>query len=79
MIPSVSVTSVGGTTQIKEVAADFSGGGFSNYVREWLEKQKFCFFTNFVPQFPRPSYQNRAVGAFLKQLPENTYAGLFNR
>jgi hypothetical protein len=28
-----SVTVVGGTAYIPEVAADFSGGGFSNYVR----------------------------------------------
>ena len=28
-----SVTAVGATTQIPEIAANFSGGGFSNYVR----------------------------------------------
>ena len=28
-----SVTTVGATTQIPEIAANFSGGGFSNYVR----------------------------------------------
>lgn len=28
-----SVTTVGATDQIIEIAADFSGGGFSNYVR----------------------------------------------
>jgi len=27
------VTAVGGTTQVPEVAADFSGGGFSDVVR----------------------------------------------
>jgi len=27
------VTAVGGTTQVPEVAAEFSGGGFSNIVR----------------------------------------------
>jgi hypothetical protein len=28
-----SVTAVGGTTSVPEVAAEFSGGGFSNVVR----------------------------------------------
>ena len=31
-----SVTAVGGTTGIPEVAADFSGGGFSNYVSSFV-------------------------------------------
>ncbi|KAJ3711369.1 tripeptidyl peptidase A [Lentinula raphanica] len=54
------VTAIGGTTHVPEVAANFSGGGFSNY-------------------FPRPSYQNAAVSAFLDNLPKGTFAGLFNR
>ncbi|KAF7302072.1 Peptidase S53 domain-containing protein [Mycena indigotica] len=54
------VTSVGGTTDIPEVAASFSGGGFSDY-------------------FTRPRYQDEAVKGYLKQLPERTYEGLFNR
>ncbi|KAG6861867.1 hypothetical protein C0995_011164 [Termitomyces sp. Mi166 len=56
-----SVTSVGGTVGVPEVAVNrfFSGGGFSDY-------------------FERPSYQDNAVKAFLKTLPEGTYEGLFN-
>ncbi|KAG5639936.1 hypothetical protein DXG03_002312, partial [Asterophora parasitica] len=54
------VTAVGGTTNVPEVAASLSGGGFSNY-------------------FPRPWYQEAAVGKWLKNFPEHTYKGLFNR
>jgi len=32
-------------------------------------------FSNY---FPRPSYQDAAVGSFLSKLPKGTYAGLFN-
>lgn len=31
-----SVTTVGGTENIPEIAASFSAGGFSNYVRPFL-------------------------------------------
>ncbi|KAG6910772.1 hypothetical protein DXG01_007659 [Tephrocybe rancida] len=56
-----SVTSVGGTVGVPEVAVTrfYSGGGFSDY-------------------FERPSYQDKAVKAFLKKLPEGTYEGLYN-
>ncbi|PPQ92359.1 hypothetical protein CVT25_008709 [Psilocybe cyanescens] len=58
-----SVTTVGGTTHIPEVAVArgtfFSGGGFSEY-------------------FPRPLYQEKAVKAYLNALPKGTYKGLFN-
>jgi len=53
------ITSVGGTTNVPEVAVSFSGGGFSHY-------------------FARPSYQDAAVEAFLENLPNGTYEGLFN-
>ncbi|KAG0697323.1 peptidase S8/S53 domain-containing protein [Suillus ampliporus] len=53
------VTSVGGTVNVPEIAANFSGGGFSNY-------------------FPRPSYQNAAVSAYLATLAPGTYEGLYN-
>ncbi|KAK0243100.1 tripeptidyl peptidase A [Armillaria nabsnona] len=33
-------------------------------------------FSNY---FPRPSYQDAVVGAYLKTLPKGTYEGLFNR
>ncbi|KAI0367268.1 family S53 protease [Pilatotrama ljubarskyi] len=53
------VTSIGATTGIgPEIAASFSGGGFSNI-------------------FPRPSYQDAAVSAFLTSI-NDTNAGLFN-
>ncbi|KAH8995710.1 subtilisin-like protein [Lactarius akahatsu] len=53
------VTSVGGTTgNDPEIAARFSGGGFSAY-------------------FPRPSYQDSAVPAFLQRL-RRRYSGLYN-
>ena len=59
LILALSVTSVGATNGIfPETAADFSGGGFSNY-------------------FPRPSYQDAQVNAFLSGL-NDTYAGLYN-
>ncbi|KAG1868062.1 peptidase S8/S53 domain-containing protein [Suillus tomentosus] len=53
------VTAVGGTVNIPETAASFSGGGFSNY-------------------FPRPSYQDDAVSAYLATLAPGTYEGLYN-
>ncbi|KAG1752361.1 peptidase S8/S53 domain-containing protein [Suillus paluster] len=53
------VTAVGGTVNIPETAANFSGGGFSNY-------------------FPRPSYQDAAVSAYLASLAPGTYKGLYN-
>jgi hypothetical protein len=74
-----SVTAVGGTTHIPEVAAEFSGGGFSDIVRctfcsgrvtMTLIRKRF--------EFPRPEWQEAAVGKFLKSLPNGTYAGLFN-
>lgn len=53
------VTAVGALQYVPEIAANFSGGGFSNY-------------------FPRPSYQNSAVEAYLSKLAPGTYAGLYN-
>ncbi|KAG6841850.1 hypothetical protein C0991_006257 [Blastosporella zonata] len=60
-----SVTSVGGTVGVPEVAVTrfYSGGGFSDYVSQ---------------HFERPRYQDDAVKGFLKTLPEGTYKGLYN-
>lgn len=75
-----SVTVVGGTTNVPEVAAEFSGGGFSNVVRFSLFRSG-CVKTTLTRswfKFPRPEWQEAAVGMFLKSLPNGTYAGLFN-
>ena len=71
-----SVTTVGATDQIIEIAADFSGGGFSNYVRLLLSPALTHLMR--VHQFQRPFWQEAAVAKFLAQLPNGTYAGLFN-
>ena len=72
-----SVTVVGGTVSIPEVAVNFSGGGFSNYVRLHLSIMSSAYLTA-TTQFPRPAWQNVAVTKFLDSLPSHTYAGLFN-
>jgi hypothetical protein len=74
------VTTVGGTTQIPEVAADFSGGGFSEVVRFALFRfgSVTTTLTRKYFKFPRPWWQEAAVEKFLKSLPNGTYAGLFN-
>jgi len=75
-----SVTAVGGTTQVPEVAAEFSGGGFSDLVRSAF----FCSWcvttalTRRCFKFKRPKWQEVAVERFLKSLPNGAYAGLFN-
>ncbi len=75
-----SVTAVGGTQGFPEIAARFSGGGFSNYVSlnspvagllQYcidMEKQKFA----------RPDWQTVAVQNYLDNLPSGQYQGLFN-
>jgi len=72
-----SVTAVGGTVYIPEVAVDFSGGGFSNYVRLLFVPCIFAHLTG-AHQFLRPSWQEAAVGKFLASLPKGTYEGYFN-
>ena len=74
------MTAVGGTTNVPEVAAEFSGGGFSNVVRFALVRSD-CVTNTLTRkrfQFPRPVWQDAAVEKFLKSLPNGTYAGLFN-
>ena len=73
-----SVTAVGGTTHIPEVAAYFSGGGFSDYVRYPFPSVLVRARTRRFTQFPRPEWQNASVTKFLNSLPPGTYSGLFN-
>jgi hypothetical protein len=78
LITFASVTSVGGTTGIHEIAANFSGGGFSDYVRAF----GLTIYTSaslISWQFPRPAFQDAAVKKYLAQFPEDLYRGLFNR
>ncbi|KAG6910773.1 hypothetical protein DXG01_007660 [Tephrocybe rancida] len=75
-IPSfpASVTVVGGTTNVPEVAVSrfFSGGGFSDYG----SSTRCIAHTAF--KFDRPSYQKDVVDKYLAALPKGTYKGLFN-
>jgi tripeptidyl-peptidase-1 len=78
LIIPYSVTAVGGTTNVPEVAVSrfFSGGGFSDYVSEF-----YCSDgtpSDYLFKFKRPAYQEQAVQDYLKALPKGTYAGLFN-
>jgi tripeptidyl-peptidase-1 len=72
-----SITSVGGTISIPEVAVDFSGGGFSNYVSHVFAVQTCC--VDVVLKFARPQYQDEVVSRYLDGIPEGVYEGLFNR
>lgn len=78
----ISVTAVGATTHIPEVAVSrfFSGGGFSNYVRPRVLIYIVLSFADIQPffQFSRPKFQDEVVTAYLKALPKGTFAGLFN-
>lgn len=70
-----SVTTVGGTVNIPEVAVGFSSGGFSDYV---CSISLSCLSLLIVLQFSRPKYQEEAVQKFLSKLPNGTYDGLYN-
>lgn len=76
-----SVTAVGGTVRVPETAVSFSGGGFSDVVRDVLLSLRYMrrMLTILQIQFPRPPFQELAVGKFLKTLPPGTFDGLFNR
>lgn len=79
-----SVTSVGATHHVEpEVAVSrfFSGGGFSDYVRRvyhFMGLVRTATDISCMVQFPRPSYQNEKVGAYMETLPEGAYSGLYN-
>ncbi|SRR5258707_7910517 len=78
-----SVTTVGGTESIPEVAAPFSGGGFSNYVSTSRMNSLLLVLCNYVltpknKKFARPAWQTVAVQNYLDNLPSNQYQGLFN-
>jgi tripeptidyl-peptidase I len=70
------VTSVGATQNVPEAAASYSGGGFSNYVSISVPFFLKCQTSS---QFVRPQFQDEAVRAFLRKLPNGTYDGLYNR
>ena len=72
------MTAVGGTTLIPEIAADLSGGGFSNYVRLFSKIPCVLTYLTGGLEFPRPPWQDAAVNKFLESLPNGTYDGFFN-
>lgn len=74
-----SVTAVGGTIHVPEVAVSFSGGGFSNTVHLSYQFCVWSLLTSYLMKFSRPAYQDAVVEDFLQnKLPKGRYAGLFN-
>lgn len=76
-----SVTTVGGTQGIPEIAATFSGGGFSNYVSletSCRSSSATTVLTWKKIKFARPSWQNETVQNYLNSLPSGQYQGLYN-
>lgn len=61
-----------------EIAAWFSGGGFSNYVSCSRVYVWFTLKDSRPLQWARPSYQDTAVTKYLSELAPGTYAGLYN-
>lgn len=71
------MTAVGATVNIPETAVSFSGGGFSNYVRNLTAMIDTYWNANTLPQFVRPAYQEVAVSEYLTKLAPGTYEGLY--
>ncbi|KAH9922264.1 Pro-kumamolisin, activation domain-containing protein [Fomitopsis serialis] len=65
-------------SEVPEIAAWFSGGGFSNYVRWSFAATDLRGALNRLFSSPRPSYQDTAVTKYLGELAPGTYAGLYN-